>query len=1359
MNSVKRRGGKPNRGGGRGTVGGGANRGRGNGSAGRGNRGGGNRGGGRGSATGIGSKGFGGSRKQNYDLLPDDDIPLMKSNKSYDEPPQRIIRKPPSKVAMQTLHMSQENQDMVYQMLVDVHRHDSDADRGFGATVNVLDHRDVSHYWTKDNKLQIEGSQSHGIVVGATLGDLANEDLLGIPLKKLQRYGFDKQRCLDALNENDKDVGAALESLISISCDVSLTPVDCEATYEEVTEQRQEEMLALSSIYGESFEERLPNRVWSIKIDLPSLNDLLQRKQQPSARTITAQTESTVNESCRFFLKGSCRYGRRCRYKHVLEVETAYSGKTDTTIDCPDENNCAYIYELEIRFPKDNKYPYQCPIVAFSSTNDALPRYCCLNMTMRLIEEAKSCLSDNAMPIVFTLVSILDDENEWVNILSKPEHLYSLTEPIISRINHAKKLQYNDHEMEDSDRVDASNNGNVSEEEENVTKQSMKSVEKPIRRANRGNETNMKLDSFKDDLRIRDKFKAMVKRDSYQKILTQRKKLPAWDMQNTVIDVIANNQVTVISGMTGCGKTTQVPQFILDSFIGKKQGKICNIIVTQPRRISAMAVAERVSEERCDKIGGIVGYQIRLENRQSRLTRLLFCTTGILLRRLEVDMDLEGVTHIIIDEVHERSEDSDFLMMVMRDLLNIRPDIKLILMSATLNADLFSQYFGDCPAVDIPGKTFPVDKIFLEEAIEMTGYVLDEGSPFCRPAKIANAIREEIEDMMDGMTITSAGKPAKDNIRDENLSVKQMFIRYSDCMKKTIKYLSLMDHEKINYELIEAILVWISTEGKSQYSDGAVLIFLPGYAEITTLYEQLMASSSFGGQQKHKYRIIPLHSTLSMEEQHAVFSRPREGVTKIVIATNIAETSITIDDVVFVIDCGKMKEKRFDHSKSMESLDTVWVSRANAVQRSGRAGRVAAGVSFHLFTKHRFQHNIRDQPIPEIQRASLEQLILKIKILEHFKGKNVKKVLKDLLEPPDSESVLSSIKRLQDLGALHLNEELTPLGYHLAFLPVDVRIGKLMLFGAIFRCLDPALTIAACLSFKSPFVAPFDKRDDADKKKLEFATGNSDHLTVLKAYKGWTSACKTGHQYAYRYCQDNYLSIKTMQMLASLKRQFVELLSDIGFVIENITARDIERRVRDRSDGVSEATGEQYNINSENIRLVSAMLCAALYPNVVQIMTPEVRYKDSSAGAVVKPPKPDELKLKTKADGYVNIHPSSINFQVNYYESPYLVYHEKVKTSKVYLRDCSMASPYSLILFGGSVSIDLYNSRFILSLDDGWIRFLASSHKVAELVREMRQELDELLAEKINQPDMDLCNCPRGSRIIDTIVHLITTQH
>ncbi|KAK3581847.1 hypothetical protein CHS0354_009735 [Potamilus streckersoni] len=1245
----------------------------------------------------------------------------------------------PVRVPMQHLHMSTENQEMVKDMLRDLH----------GEEVEIT------------------------------------------------RYGFERGRCTEALQLFDGDIGQALEYLICQSfhlqprnddnvCHDEKLGVE-EDNFQEIYEERKDEMTALQSIYEDRFVERIPNRVWILTLSLPHLDRMVKgssKKVMASSNTNFGKYNPLNDKTqCKFFLQGSCKFGARCKFKHSL------SAKDDLFMTKDDTSNGEEVrkYELEIRFPVGNKYPKEMPIVALSTDDFYFQHQICLNITKRLLEEARP-LSESGNPVVFTLVSLLEDESVLCDVIKLPPHpftwprseekLWMAKKPILDEEKCNRDVKFVTKEVEnlsvEEERKAVKAMTNMVENKPEIKQQheeeeSIEPVVK-VQRSSSKEDCVKKVnpsERLKQNRKLKEEFRKRLSFPAYKSMMSERQKLPAWEKQNEILELIEKHQVLVVSGMTGCGKTTQVPQFILDSYLKSRDLNICNIMCTQPRRISAMAVAERVAEERADKLGRIVGYQIRLEKVQSSLTRLLFCTTGIVLRRLEGDPTLQGITHIILDEVHERSEESDFLLMYLRDMLPKRPDLKIVMMSATMNSDLFSNYFSGCSIIDIPGRTFPVQQYFLEDIIEITGFVMDENSPYARPFKEMNSIhkgfnpKDDYDEMLD--VNSDQSKPPSDKAQDQSLSVKQLYKRYSEYSKLTVKNMAFMDHTKINYDLVVELLEWIVLEKHpdEEFPEaGAILIFLPGYAEIQTLYDMLQANKNFGfHRNKAKYRIIPLHSTLSSQEQHAVFARPPEGMRKIVIATNIAETSITIDDIVWVIDSGKMKEKRYDQSKGMESLETIWVSRANALQRMGRAGRVQEGVCFHLFTGHRFEHHLQDQPVPEIQRAPLEQIVLRIRMLDILKKLDVVEVLNKLIEPPEEKSILAAISRLQHLGALDEKGELSPLGYHLGSLPVDVRIGKLMLLGAMFRCLDSALTIAACLSFKSPFVAPFGKKEEATQKKQEFAEGNSDHLTMLSAYRKWQDARKAGSHAAYSFCQENFLSQRTLEMLASMKQQFVELLSDIGFVKEGLSVRDVEMAAReDGTDGVARATG-MANVNSLNWKLVAAILVGALYPNVVQVLTPESKYSQSSAGSVPKAPKPEELKFKTKSDGYVNIHPSSVNFQVRHYESPYLVFHEKVKTSKVFIRDCTMVSVYPLLLFaGGNISVDLHKGKFVLSVDDGWIRFMATSHQVAELVKELRFEVDQLMNDKIENPHMDLCTSLRGSKIIDTIVKLITTQ-
>lgn len=511
----------------------------------------------------------------------------------------------------------------------------------------------------------------------------------------------------------------------------------------------------------------------------------------------------------------------------------------------------------------------------------------------------------------------------------------------------------------------------------------------------------------------------------------------------------------VISGATGCGKTTQVPQIIMDSMIEQNMGAYCNMICTQPRRISAIGVAERVAAERLDVIGNRVGYQIRLESKRSKQTRLLFCTTGILLRRLIGDPNLAGVSHIFVDEIHERDLDSDFLLIILKDLLSKNQHIKLVLMSATLNADLFSHYFNDCPVIHIEGRAFPVQAFFLEDALEQTRFELSVNSEYAK---------------------TNSPKRSSPQSDSENNCVRQdvPFLRskYPNYSQSTIRSMSRMDFEQINLDLIEYIIKHIH----DTHEEGAILVFLPGIMEISKLYDRLRSKREFSGQ---KFAIFPLHSTLSSLQQRSVFDALPRGTRKVVLSTNIAETSITIDDVVFVIDSGKVKETRFDNATGMSMLVQTWVSQASAMQRRGRAGRVKPGICYHLFPSHLTLQEFQE---PEILRVPLEHLCLQIEMLGVGPSHEF---LQRAVTPPSQQAIDRAVLFLQEIQAMDHEQHnlLTPLGFHLGTLPLDVKLGKMLVFGALLGCLDPILTIASTLATKSPFVAPFEKRELADQAK------------------------------------------------------------------------------------------------------------------------------------------------------------------------------------------------------------------------------------------------------------------------------------
>uniref|UniRef100_A0A8C8RDX7 Putative ATP-dependent RNA helicase DHX57 n=1 Tax=Pelusios castaneus TaxID=367368 RepID=A0A8C8RDX7_9SAUR len=1248
-----------------------------------------NRGGGRGGGRGRGSgrsrgqcnkSQAGGNRKASGKIWDDGDDfcffeePTLASRSSC------VIRrggqtkqKPETRMSLQTIYMTSENQQRVKELLRELQGQGLSADSEMAAAGE--DDSDEPDYLDDVQSCSTDQETFEGTAVAVSEPDehtIVESEVSSFAVHKLSRYGFDCERCRTVLRSCNGNVGESLEHFL-LQCfserygeRMQISEAAVQARMEECLEQRQEEAFALHSIYGKHFIERIKNRVWTVELELEHLtNKLSKSKERENAAKDVAK--QTLNKVCKFYLQGGCRFGSRCRFQHETPSKHLPRTLQSSVVDAHlrSTGDTSPLYELEIRFPEDNKYPYQAPVVAFYSTNEHLPLACRLHIAEFLYGKALTSAESNE-PVVYSLITCLEDELEMSELLTNTPHKYSappvsLLAPPSTRTHAAGPKQVfpaSSSLLNQTSEVTTESESEDDEDEEEeepetviVENESYVNLKKKLSRKYDMNAKSV----YNENVKICKQFRIKQTSRRFQSMWQERQKLPVWEEREAILDLLTEHQVLVVSGMTGCGKTTQIPQFVLDASLKGPPNKVVNIICTQPRRISAISVAERVAQERTERVGLTVGYQIRLESVKSPGTRLLYCTTGVLLRRLEGDVNLQGITHVIVDEVHERTEESDFLLLVLKDIMFQRPDLRIILMSATLNAELFSQYFNSCPVINIPGRTFPVDQFFLEDVIAVTRYVLEDASPYRRNMKQSpkgklnarhkRTALEEVEEDLRCAHLLEEETTVRDSLPDQQLTFKQLLIRYKGVSKSVLKTMAAMDLDKVNLELIEALLEWI-VSGKHTYPPGAVLIFLPGLAEIKTLYDQLQANALFNNRHSKRCVVYPLHSSLSSEEQQSVFLKPPVGVTKIIISTNIAETSITIDDVVFVIDSGKMKEKRYDPSKGMESLEETFVSKVNALQRKGRAGRVASGVCFHLFSRHHYKHHLTEQQLPEIQRVPLEQLCLRIKILAMFSEHRLQSVLSRLIEPPRDESLRISKLRLQDLGALTSDEKLTPLGYHLASLPVDVRIGKLMLFGTIFRCLDPALTIAASLAFKSPFVSPWDKREEANKKKLEFAIGNSDYLALLQAYKGWRLSTKESSHVSYKYCRENFLSGRVLQEIASLKRQFTELLSDIGFVKEGLRARDIEKKWS-HGDGVLDATGEEANSNADNIKLISAILCAALYPNVVQVKTPDGKYQNTSTGAVKMPPKAEELKFITKNDGYVHIHPSSVNYQQN----------------------------------------------------------------------------------------------------------------
>ncbi|KAJ2332874.1 hypothetical protein GGI00_002595, partial [Coemansia sp. RSA 2681] len=593
-----------------------------------------------------------------------------------------------------------------------------------------------------------------------------------------------------------------------------------------------------------------------------------------------------------------------------------------------------------------------------------------------------------------------------------------------------------------------------------------------------------------------------------------------------ITDALRAHQVCVIRGETGSGKSSQIPQYALAQlFASAAAGGYAGsrVLCTQPRRISAMAIASRVSQELGDTAvgvpGALVGYQIRFNARVAESNALVFCTTGVLLRMAAGDPELRGVSCIICDEVQERTLELDFLLILLRRLLPRRRDLRLVLMSATVDSSAFACYFDGCPVVDIPGRAFPVTSLYLPRLVQMSEYAMEE---------------------------RNSSRYATAAVTGDALGVGYGFYRHlaradpEYVSPVALATLSRMRTDVVNIELVHHLLRAMSPDANnaepsdnipwSQYcrehvpASGSVLVFLPGISEIRRLLDRLYSDADM----RSWATIVPLHSTFANECATAIpgittttgnnatytdiaFAVVAPGRRKIVLSTNVAETGITIPDVTVVIDCGLSNQAHWDRRRRVTMLSTRSVSKANVRQRAGRAGRVQAGLALCLFTREQFDA-MPEYEVPEMHRLPLASLCLQTKA--HGVSDSLR-FLMLALDPPPQSAVAQALAELQEAGALDEREQLTPIGRHLCNLPVDLHVGKLLIAGVLLGCLDPILTLAAALSTNSSILQ---QQSDGDMHlryrrnpelflphvpKGAAAAVSSDFLVTLAAYEDW----------------------------------------------------------------------------------------------------------------------------------------------------------------------------------------------------------------------------------------------------------------
>ncbi|EAL64456.1 DEAD/DEAH box helicase [Dictyostelium discoideum AX4] len=622
-------------------------------------------------------------------------------------------------------------------------------------------------------------------------------------------------------------------------------------------------------------------------------------------------------------------------------------------------------------------------------------------------------------------------------------------------------------------------------------------------------------------------------------IKEQREFLPIFGCRNDLMKIIRENNVIIIVGETGSGKTTQLVQYLYEDGYSKF-GKIgC----TQPRRVAAVSVAKRVSEEMSVTLGNEVGYSIRFEDCTSNETAIKYMTDGILLRESFNDPNLDKYSAIIMDEAHERSLNTDVLFGILKKVMSRRYDMKLIVTSATMDSKKFSMFFGDVPVFTIPGRTFPVDVLWS---------------------------KTPCEDYVDS-------------------AVKQ-------------------------------ILSIHVTQGV-----GDILVFMTGQEDIETTCATVEERIKQLGPQAPPLTLLPIYSQLPSDMQAKIFEKADNGSRKCIIATNIAETSLTVDGILYVIDTGYCKLKVYNPRVGMDSLQVTPISKANANQRSGRAGRTGPGRCYRLYTESAFKYELMDNNIPEIQRTNLGNVVLNLKSM------GVKNLLDfDFMDPPPQDNILNSMYQLWVLGALDDQGQITPLGKRMSEFPLDPPLSKMVIVAEQLGCGQDIVTIVSMLSMPSVFYRPKGAEEESDASREKFFVPESDHLTLLHVYQQWKI-----NNYSSQWCAEHYIHIKAMRKVREVRGQLLDIMVQHDMKVESCGSNwDIIRK----------AITSSYFHHSAKIKGIGE------YVNMRNGMP-------------------------------CFLHPTSALYGLGY-APDYIVYHELVMTSKEYMQIVTAVDPNWLAEMG-----------------------------------------------------------------------------
>lgn len=622
-----------------------------------------------------------------------------------------------------------------------------------------------------------------------------------------------------------------------------------------------------------------------------------------------------------------------------------------------------------------------------------------------------------------------------------------------------------------------------------------------------------------------------------EQIEQTRRSLPIFPYREDFLRAVEEHQVIILVGETGSGKTTQIPQYLHEAGYTTKGKVAC----TQPRRVAAMSVAARVAEEMDVKLGQEVGYSIRFEDCTSERTLIKYMTDGMMLREFLSEPDLATYSVIIIDEAHERSLHTDILFGLVKDIARYRRDVKLLISSATLEAEKFSDYFDGAPIFYVPGRRYPVDILYTRA-------------------------------------------PESDYLEAAVVTTLQIHV--------------------------------------TQPLPGDILVFLTGQEEIEMAEEMLRQRTKGLGSRIKELIVVPIYSTLPSDMQGRIFEAAPSGARKVVLATNIAETSLTIDGINFVIDCGFIKQNSYNPRTGMEALMVTPVSKASANQRAGRAGRTSAGKCFRLYTAWSFHHELEESTVPEVQRVNLATVVLMLKSL----GIN-DLIGFDFMDPPPVETLIAALEQLYALGALNDKGELTALGRKMADFPLEPMMAKMLIASDKYKCSEEIASICAMLSVNNAiFYRPKDKAIHADNARKNFFNVHGDHITLLNVYNEWA---ETNYSIAWAY--QNFVQIRSLRRARDVRDQLVRLMEKVEISMVSNPTDD---------EGIRKAIASGYFYHTAT--------------------------------------------LQRSGDGYrtfhkpqnVHVHPSSALFQ----SAPrWILYHEIVETTRAYLRNVTEIEPRWLI--------------------------------------------------------------------------------